>query len=118
MILVNTWSLEMMTTERLFDRFLGQTTKCIFDIRVFHPNAPSYHHTQIASLFRKHKLEKKEYGDCIHAVESASFTPLVFSTFGGLGREATIFIVLLFSKHFSYYSHMYSEYHSRDCDFN
>ena len=37
-------------------------------------------------------LEKKrEYGDGIHSVESASFTPLVFSTFGGLGREASIF---------------------------
>ena len=35
-----------------------------FDIRVFHPNAPSYHQTQVGSLFRRHELEKKhEYGD-------------------------------------------------------
>ena len=39
-----------------------------------------------------HELEKKrEYGDRVQSVESASFTPLVFSTFGGLGRETTIF---------------------------
>ena len=51
---------------------------------------------QVGSLFRRHELEKKrEYGDRVRSVESASFTPLVFSrvfsTFGGLGREATIF---------------------------
>jgi len=63
-----------------------------FDVRVFHPNTPSYQHTSIASLFRRHKLEKKrEYGDRIRSVEFASFTPLVFSTFGGLGREPTVF---------------------------
>ena len=59
---------------------------------MFHPNAPSYRRTQIGSLFHRHELEKKqEYGDRVRSVESASFTPLVFSTFGGLGREATIF---------------------------
>jgi len=63
-----------------------------FDVRVFHPNVPSYQCTSITSLFRRHELEKKrEYGDRIRSVEFASFTPLVFSTFGGLGREATIF---------------------------
>ena len=69
-------------------------TECIFDIRVFHPNAPSYRQTQIGSLFSRHELEKKcEYKDHVHSVdlESASFTLLVFSTFGGLGREASIF---------------------------
>ena len=59
---------------------------------MFHPNAPSYCQTQVGSLFSRHELEKKhEYGDRVHNVESASFTPLVFSTFGGLGREASIF---------------------------
>ena len=36
---------------------------------------------------------KREYGDRFRNVEYGSFTPLVFSTFGGLGRE---FYVLLF----------------------
>jgi len=72
--------------------FWGRRQGAFFDVRVFHPNAPSYQHTSIASLFRRHELEKKrEYGDRIRSVEFASFTPLVFSTFGGLGREATVF---------------------------
>jgi len=63
---------------------------------VFHSNAPSYLRTQPASLFRRHKLEKKrEYGDRIRNVECGSFTLLVFSTFGGLGREAVVFYSLL-----------------------
>ena len=63
-----------------------------FDKRVFHPNAPSYLRTQPASLFRRHEMEKKrEYGDRVRSVEHGSFTPLVFSMFGGLGREETVF---------------------------
>jgi len=45
--------------------------------------------------------KKREYGDRIRSVEHGSFTPLVFSTFGGLGREATAFysrLADLFSK--------------------
>jgi len=34
---------------------------------------------------------KREYGDCICEVESASFTPLIFSTTGGMGREGLTF---------------------------
>ena len=72
--------------------FWGRRQGAFFDIRVFHPNAPSYLKTQPASIFQRHGLEKKqEYGDRIRSVECGSFIPLVFSTFGGLGREATIF---------------------------
>ena len=67
-------------------------TGCFFDIRVFHLNAPSYRLTQVGLLFRRYELEKKqEYGDCVQSIDSASFTPSVFSIFGGIGREATIF---------------------------
>ena len=34
---------------------------------------------------------KREYGDRIREVENGSFTPLVFATTGGMGREATLF---------------------------
>ena len=58
----------------------GTLFDLIFDIRVFHPNAPSYRQTRVArsSLFRRHEL-----------VECESFTPLVFSTSGGLGNDMT-----------------------------
>jgi len=72
--------------------YWGRQQGTFFDVRVFHPNTPSYQCTSIASLFCRHEFEKKhEYGDRIRSAEFASFTPLVFSTFGGLGREATIF---------------------------
>ena len=73
--------------------FWGRRQGALFDVRVFHPNAPSYRQTRIAYCFpfRRHELEKKrEYGDRIHNVDCESFTPLVFSTFGGLSKEATI----------------------------
>ena len=64
----------------------------LFDVRVFHPNTPSDCQTRVASLFRRHELEKKrEYGDRIRNVDCESFTPLVFSTFGGLGKEAIFY---------------------------
>ena len=72
--------------------FWGRQQCAFFDIRVFHPNAPSYRPTQVGSLFHRHELEKKhEYRNHVRSVESACFTSLVFSTFGGLGREASIF---------------------------
>ena len=93
--------------------FWGRWQDAFFDIRVFHPNAPSYCRTQVGSFFCRHELEKKrEYGDHVRSVESASFTPLVFSTFGGLGREATIFYSRLASllavRHNIQYSRMLS----------
>ena len=63
-----------------------------FDVRVFHPNAPSYRNSNIPFIYRRHEQAKKrEYGDRVREVELASFTPLVFATTGGMGREATIF---------------------------
>jgi len=35
--------------------------------------------------------KKREYGDRVRSVEHGSFTPLVFSTFSGLGRKETVF---------------------------
>ena len=81
----------------------GDGSRVPFDIRVFHPNAQSYRKTSIPSVYRRHKLQKKrEYGDRICEVELTSFTPLVFSTTGGMGREGLVFyhrLAELLSKH-------------------
>ena len=70
----------------------GRRQGAFFDVRVFHPNAPSYHGSSIQSLYRRHEREKKrEYGDRVREIKYASFTPLIFATTGGIGREATIF---------------------------
>ena len=67
---------------------LGWQQYAFFDVRVFHPNALSYRKSSISSIYRCHELQKKrECGDRICEVESASFTPLVFSTIGGMGSH-------------------------------
>ena len=44
--------------------FWGQRQSAFFDVRVFHPNAPSYCNTSVPSLYRRHEAQKKrEYGD-------------------------------------------------------
>ena len=61
---------------------------------MFHPNAQSYRNTSIPSVYRRHEREqqkKREYGDRVREVELASFTPLVFSTTEGMGKEAVTF---------------------------
>ena len=66
--------------------FWGRRQGIFFDVRVFHLNAPSYRNLTIPSIYRCHEQEKKrEYGDHVHEVEKASFTPLVFATTGGYG---------------------------------
>ena len=38
-------------------------------------------------------MKKSEYGERVQEVELASFTPLVFSTTGGMGREESVFFI-------------------------
>ncbi len=48
--------------------FWGRRQGAFFDIRVFHPNAPSYRRTQVGSLFRRHELDKKRaYADRVRS---------------------------------------------------
>ena len=62
-----------------------------FDARVFHPFAPSYRGSSLESIYRQHERKKKnEYGARVREIEHGCFTPLVFSTTGGLGREAKV----------------------------
>jgi len=75
--------------------FWGRQQCAFFDVRVFHPNAQSYRKSSISSIYRRHELQKKrEYGDCIREVESASFTPLVFSTTGAWAGRGSHSIVV------------------------
>ena len=63
------------------------------DIRVFNPFAPTNRKSSISSTYRAQESEKKrQYNQRITEIERGSFSPLVFSSSGGMGREATIFI--------------------------
>ena len=64
--------------------------RTFLDVRVMHPNSASYKDTKIDDLYIQHETEKKRtYNHRIMHVEKGSFSPLVFSTTGGMGPEAT-----------------------------
>ena len=71
--------------------FWSRQQDAFFDLRVFHQNASSYRSTNIPALYRQHEMAKKtESCDKIRKVEYAVFTPLVFLTTDGLGKETTV----------------------------
>ena len=64
--------------------------RTFLDVRVMHPNSPSYMNKPIQDLYVQHEDEKKRtYNHRIMHVEKGSFSPLIFSTTGGMGPEAT-----------------------------
>ena len=66
--------------------------RTFYDVRVFHPNAPSYRSSSTANLYLNHEKEKmKKYNSRVITVEKGTFTPLVYSTFGGCGPQATAY---------------------------
>ena len=66
--------------------------RTFFDVRVFHPNSASYINTTPDQLYINHEKAKKRcYNDRILQVEKGSFSPLIFSTTGGMGPESTKF---------------------------
>ena len=66
--------------------------RTFLDVRVLHVNSPSYKGKTIESLYAQHETEKKHaYNQRILQVEKATFTPLVFSTSGGMAPECTRF---------------------------
>ena len=72
--------------------FWNMRQDAFFDVRVFHPNAPSNSSRSLPAAYKKHEDEKKRtYGQRILEIEHGVFTPLVLSTSGGMGREAQTF---------------------------
>ena len=66
--------------------------RTFLDVRVVHPNSPSYRGKSIKDIYKVHEESKKRtYNQRIIQVEKASFTPLVFSTTGGMAPESTRF---------------------------
>ena len=62
------------------------------DVQVFNPFAPSNRQSSLAAAYKSHEKEKKRaYRERIREVEYGSFSPLIFSVFGGMAKEATIF---------------------------
>ena len=63
-------------------------SRAFFDIRVFNPLAQCYNDSTIKAAHKSNENSKKrEYNERVLQVEHGSFTPLVFSTFGGMSVE-------------------------------
>ena len=53
-----------------------------------HPNADSYRDLTPKQVYRKHEKEKKrKYAERVMEIEQGTFTPLVFTTTGGMADE-------------------------------
>ena len=72
--------------------FWERQGSAFFDVRVCHPNAESYKDLTPQQIYRQHENEKKrQYSTRVLEVEQASFTPLVFTTTGGMAEECKRF---------------------------
>ena len=68
--------------------FWDPQSSAFFDVRVCHLNAESYKDQEPQQIYRTHENDKKRlYARRVLDVEHGSFTPLVFTTTGGMGKE-------------------------------
>ena len=80
--------------------FWSPAQNAYFDIRVFHPNAPSNNSGSISAIYKKHEdIKKRAYGQRVHEVEYRVFTPIVFSTTGEMGQKVMTFYKRLADMH-------------------
>ena len=66
-----------------------------FDVKVFNVNTDSVHCAQVSECEKQWK-----YDQCSMEIDLESFTPLVFSTFGGMGPVASVFTIFISPKDF------------------
>lgn len=72
--------------------FWTKGQQAFFDVRVFDPNASRHLQHTLQQCYAKNEAEKKrQYNTRINKVDNGTFTPLVFSLYGGMGRECATF---------------------------
>ncbi|PFX23815.1 hypothetical protein AWC38_SpisGene11617 [Stylophora pistillata] len=75
-----------------FRGFWERQRSAAFDVRICHPNAESYREKTPEQIYRQRESEKKrQYANRVMEVEQGTFTPLIFSTTGGMGSECKIY---------------------------
>ena len=76
----------------------ARNQRAFFDIRVFHPNARRYQKQSLRQTYITNEKEKKRhYNERVLQTENGTFTPIVFSVFGGMGNECKTFFKRLAS---------------------
>ena len=98
--------------------FWDPQSLAFFDVRVCHPNAESYRDQEPQQISRIHENNKKRlYSRRVLDVEHGSFTPLVFTTTGGMGKECIRYhsglAKLIAAKKGEHYSQTISWIHAR-----
>ena len=64
--------------------------RTFYDVRVLHPNCSSYKDKSMEAIYKMHEDEKMNfYNSRVIMVEKGTFTPLVYTTFGGWSPQAT-----------------------------
>ena len=72
--------------------FWEKRQSAFFDIRVCHPNVEAYKQMEPKQIYRLHENEKKRsYSRRVLDIEHGSFTPLVFTSTGGMGPDCLRF---------------------------
>ena len=68
--------------------FWAREQSAFFCVRVCHPNADSYKNLTPEQIYKLHENDKKRlYSSRVLKVERGTFTPLVFTTTGGMSNE-------------------------------
>ena len=76
--------------------FCQRGQRAFFDVRVFNPFAKRHLNQKLNTAFSSNENEKRRhYNQRVIEVEHGSFSPLVFSPYGGNGREAERFLTEL-----------------------
>ena len=72
--------------------FWERHRSAFFDVRVCHPDAASYRDLEPQQIYRIHENEKKRlYSRRVLDIEHGTFTPLVFTTTDGMGKECLMY---------------------------
>ncbi|KAG0712437.1 hypothetical protein GWK47_018459 [Chionoecetes opilio] len=72
--------------------FWTRGQRAFMDIRIFDPMVACHQRITLEAAHQKNEREKiRNYGDRIRNVDHCSFTPLVFTTSGGMGPKAKCF---------------------------
>ena len=68
--------------------FWERQRSAFFDVRVYHLNADSYRDLNPKQIYKKHENDKKrQYAERVMEIEQGTFTPIVFTTTGGMADE-------------------------------
>jgi hypothetical protein len=71
--------------------FWCRQQSAFFDVRIFYPHAQCYLSKPLQKIYSSLEKEKKRhYSDRVLQIEHGTFTPLVFSSNGGMGKEASM----------------------------